>query len=346
VQAPLIELVHATLVRGDRAVIHDLSLSVCEHEHTAILGPNGSGKSSLIRVLTLEDRPLATADGSPVLRLFGQERWDVIELRRRLGVVTGELDAGFGLGTSHGRVPAEDVALSGLLGTHGVFPHHAVTRQMRAQAGEALERVGASHLARRPLNELSAGERRRVLIARALITRPQVLVLDEPTSGLDIVARHTFMESVRRLAVEGTTLLLVTHHVDEIIPETRRVVLLDEGRVAFEGPPARVLTSVNLSRVFKGPVEVERDGGYFAIRHEFRLPERSEEERMAKYGKSASKNVERTMRRRKKGTLKSSSGQTVKSRKQAIAIGLSEARAKGAKVPPRKGTKKKAARKK
>jgi iron complex transport system ATP-binding protein len=332
-------------------VIHDLSLAVREHEHTAILGPNGSGKSSLIRILTLEDRPLAADDGSPVLRLFGQERWDVIELRRRLGVVTGELDAGFGLGTSQGRVLAEDVAVSGLLGTHGVFSHHGVTTSMRAQAREALDRVGASHLARRPLNELSAGERRRVLIARALVTRPRVLVLDEPTSGLDIVARHVFMESVRRLAADGTTLVLVTHHVDEIVPETRRVVLLDEGRVVFDGPPARALTSANLSRVFKGPVEVDRDRGYFAIRHGSRLPVRSGEERMAKkYGKSAEKRVASAMRRRKTGTLKSSSGRTVKSRKQAIAIGLSEARSKGGKVPPaprtRKAAKKKAARKK
>ncbi len=248
-------------------MIRDLSLAVREHEHTAILGPNGSGKSSLIRVLTLEDRPLAADDGSPVLRLFGQERWDVIELRRRLGVVTGELDAGFGLGTSQGRVLAEDVAMSGLLGTHGVFSHHGVTISMRAQAREALDRVGASHLARRPLNELSAGERRRVLIARALVTRPQVLVLDEPTSGLDIVARHAFMESVRHLAADGTTLVLVTHHVDEIIPETRRVVLLDEGRVVCDGPPDQALTSASLSRVFKGQVKVDRAGEYFAVRH-------------------------------------------------------------------------------
>lgn len=342
---PLIELVDATVVRGGRAVLHGLSLTIERGQHTAILGPNGSGKSSLIRLLTLEDRPLAPETGAPVLRLFGHERWDVVALRQRLGVVTGELDAGFGMGTSGGRVRADEVALSGLLGTHGVFAHTLITGPMRARAHEALARVGAAHLAARPLNELSSGERRRVLIARALVTRPEVLILDEPTSGLDIVARHGFMQTVRRLAREGTTLVLVTHHVDEIIPEARRVVLLDEGRMVFDGAAGRALTGAHLSRLFKGPVEVSRRGGYFEIRHGSRLPE-GPEAAMAKYGTSASENVERTMRRRKKGTLRSSSGQKVKSRKQAIAIGLSEARAKGAKVPARKGAKKKTARKK
>lgn len=279
---PIIELIDATIVRGGRAVVPGLSLTIRAGEHTAILGPNGSGKSSLIRVLTLEDRPLAADDGSAVLRLFGRERWDVTELRQRLGVVTGELDAGFGVGTSRGRVTAESVALSGLLGSHGVFSHHDVTRAMREQARRALTRAGASHLAARPLNELSAGERRRVLIARALVTRPKALVLDEPTAGLDIVARHAFMESVRQLAADGTTLVLVTHHVDEVIPETQRVVLLMDGRIAFDGPPARVLTAPNLSRVFGGPVRVERAAGYFAIQHGSRVPSRATKRKSTK----------------------------------------------------------------
>jgi iron complex transport system ATP-binding protein len=387
-----------------------MSLTIHEGQHTAILGPNGSGKSSLLRVLTFEDRPVASADGAPVLRLFGRDRWDVTELRARLGVVTGELDATFGSGTSHGRVTGHDVTLSGLLGSHGVFAHHHVTAAMRARASGALERVGALHLAERPLNELSAGERRRILIARALIAGPRALLLDEPTSGLDLVARHRFMESIRLLANGGTTVVLITHHVDEIIPEIQRVVLLQNGRVACDAPPHVALTPKRLSLAFGAPLMVERIGEYRQVRlaasrstsegraprgsprspaleprtltpesqglsskrptgHGFRLSAPFKEGHMAKYGKSASKNVERTMRRRKKGTLKSSSGRKVTSRKQAIAIGLSEAREKGAKVPSprggrksassggrkrasgaskgtRKGTKKKAARKK
>jgi iron complex transport system ATP-binding protein len=263
---PVLELKNATLVRGRTRVFENLSLIVGHGQHTAVLGPNGAGKSSFIRMLTLDDRPRATDNGAPPLRLFGRSNWDLSELRARLGVVTGDLDAGFGLGTSGGRVCALDVALSGLLGSHGVFSHHEVTDAMRERARIALERVEALHLGGRPLNELSAGERRRVLIARALMTKPDALVLDEPTAGLDPVARHRFMESIRRLAHEGTTLILVTHHIDEIIPEIKRVVLLKSGEVAFDGPAEEALTSERLEAVFGGPVVVESSGGYYHVR--------------------------------------------------------------------------------
>ncbi len=263
---PVLEIVRATLVRGRTRVLEEFSLAIQQGEHTAILGPNGAGKTSLIRMLTLEDRARAPENGIPPLRLFGRANWDVTDLRTRLGVVTGDLDAGFGLGTSGGRVSGLDTALSGLLGSHGVFSHHDVTDAMRDQGRAALTRVEAPHLADTPLNEMSAGERRRVLIARALVTRPAALLLDEPTTGLDLVARHRFMETVRRLAREGTTVILVTHHIDEIIPETRRVVLLHRGRVAFEGPPHEALTAARLAEVFGARLAVERAGGYYHVR--------------------------------------------------------------------------------
>ncbi len=270
---PILELVNATVLRGRTRALDGFSLRIERGEHTAILGPNGAGKSSLMRVLTLEDRPLLPADGEPPpLRLFGRERWDLTELRSHLGVVTGDLDAGFGMSTSRGRVSGLDVAVSGLLGSHGVFAHHAVTDAMRAQAHDALDRVDAAHLAAKPLREMSTGERRRVLIARALVTDPAALLLDEPTTGLDFVARHRFMESVRRLARGGTTVVIVTHHVEEVVPEMRRVVLIERGRVAVDGPPERVLTAAHLSRVFGAPLAVERGGDYYRVGLEAQAP--------------------------------------------------------------------------
>jgi iron complex transport system ATP-binding protein len=264
--APILELTHATLIRGRRPVLDDISLRIEAGEHTAILGPNGAGKTSLLRMLTLDDRPRLAENGVPALRLFGREKWDITELRARLGVVTGDLDSTFGLETSGGRVSGLDTAVSGLFGSHGVFAHHHVTDAMREQARAALTRVEAPHLAAKPLNEMSTGERRRVLIARALVTRPDALVLDEPTTGLDLVARHRFMETIRRLTHEGTTLILITHHVDEIVPEMQRVVLLREGRIAYAGAPADALTGARLTEVYGAPLAVERSAGYYHVR--------------------------------------------------------------------------------
>ena len=262
---PILELSNLSSMRGGVRVLHDLSLRIVPGQHTAILGPNGSGKSSLMRLLMLEDRPLQNENG-PALRLFGTPNWDLMELRRRLGVVTGDLDQNFGWGTSRGRVCGFDVALSGFFGSQGVFGHLDITPAMRAGANDALSRVGAGHLAVKPLNEMSTGERRRVLIARAMVTRPDALLLDEPTTGLDIVARHRFMESVRLLAREGTTTILVTHHVEEVIPEITRIVLLRQGRIAFDGPAADALSAARLEHVFGAPVVVTSSGGYFHVR--------------------------------------------------------------------------------
>jgi iron complex transport system ATP-binding protein len=264
-ESPLLELVNATLVRGGTPVLHDVSLRICRGQHTAILGPNGAGKSSLIRMLTLDDRPIRH-DGRASLRLFGQETFDAEEIRRRLGVVTGDLDLTFGMGTSRGRVTALHAVVSGLFGSQGVFAHHTVTEAMWRDARTALQRIDAEHLAFRPLNELSTGERRRVLIARALVTRPEALVLDEPSAGLDIVARHQFLDSMGRLAEEGTTVILVTHHVEEILPETKQVALLRGGRIAFTGPPEAALTADRLSALFGAPVTVDRSGAYYHVR--------------------------------------------------------------------------------
>jgi len=263
---PVLELTKATLVRGGARVLAGLSLTVHAGEHTAILGPNGAGKTSLIRMLMLEDRPLVPESGPPPLQLFGRASWDLMALRSRLGIVTGDLDAGFGRGTSRGRVSGLDVAVSGLFGSQGVFAHQRVDAAMRQQGRTALTRVDAAHLAAKPLNEMSAGERRRVLIARALVTSPDALLLDEPTTGLDFVARHRFMESVRRLAQGGTTVILVTHHVEEVIPEIRRVVLLHRGAIAADGRPEQVLCGPALSTAFGAPLAVTSSDGYYHVR--------------------------------------------------------------------------------
>ena len=263
---PILELRHASVVRGQSRVLDRLNLIIHRGEHVAIVGPNGAGKSSLIRLLTLEDYPLATEGGHPPLRLFGQTRWDAAELRSKMGIVSADVHDRFTDGPWVGQVPALDVVLSGFFASRGVFQHHEVTEAMREQARDALIRVGALHLAAARLDRLSTGEARRVLIARALVRTPDALVLDEPTTGLDVVARHRFMERVRHVAREHTTVMLVTQHIDEIFPEIRRVIVLREGRVIDDGPKDQVLRGSALPLAFGGPIRVTCEDGYYYAR--------------------------------------------------------------------------------
>jgi iron complex transport system ATP-binding protein len=278
---PFLELSNASVVLGGARVLDALTLTIPVGQHTAILGPNGAGKSTLMRLLTLQQYPLmdragaamererfsrAAEDDPPPLRLFGRDRWNVFELRSQMGIVSADLHDRFVHGNSNGVVNALDAVASGFFATHGVFAHQRVTAAMRAQALEALDRVGAAALARRTLDTLSTGEARRVLIARALVHTPKVLVLDEPTRGLDLVARHAFMERVRDVARQGTTILLVTHYVEEIIPEIDRVVLLERGRIAFNGSKQDALTAARLSQVFAAPLTIHQASDYYHVR--------------------------------------------------------------------------------
>ena len=265
---PLIELRDASVVLNGARILESLTLTIAPGDHTAILGPNGAGKSTLMKLLALElypvDSPVAQPfKAAPPIRLFGRERWDVSALRTQMGIVSADLHDRFTHGNSNGSITALDAAVSGFFATQGVFTHQTVTAAMRAAAADALARMGVAHLAGAPLDRVSTGEARRVLIARALVHRPRLLVLDEPTRGLDLVARHQFMERVRGIAADGTTLLLVTHYVDEIIPEIERVVLLDHGRIVADGAKRDVLTNNALSAIFGASVAVHEHDGYF-----------------------------------------------------------------------------------
>ncbi len=254
--APLLELCGARVVRNGATILDIGSLSFRADEHVAILGPNGSGKSTLIGLLTRDVRPLAS-DPWPV-RFMGEDRWDLLEARSYLGVVTFDLQETYDL-----PVTAEEATLSGFFGSIGLRPHHHVTAAMRERAREALEDLGVAHLAERTVCTLSTGEARRVLIARALVHDPDVLVLDEPCSGLDPAAAYHVRAAIESLARSGRSVVLVTHHVDDIVPSISRVVMLREGRVFRDGPTSELLTSEVLAGLFGVPAVVEeRDGRY------------------------------------------------------------------------------------
>ena len=266
-RTPVLELTDATILRDDRPVLDRLSLTIHAGEHTAILGPNGAGKSLLISLLTHAERPHPRPDGGPpAVRVFGRDDWDVFELRQLLGVVSAQLHVHFVAGNHEGRIRGDAAVVSAFLSSYGVLRYGAVTDAMRVRAEAALETVGAAHLATRFLDEMSSGEARRVMLARVLVTGPRVLVLDEPTTGLDFAARHSFMEQVRAVARQGTTIILVTHHLEEIVPEIGRVVLLSGGRIAGDGPKSRMLEPDRLSALFGMRLAIEQAEGYHYAR--------------------------------------------------------------------------------
>ena len=250
---PLIELDRASVIRGQVRVLHELSLRIDQGQHTALLGPNGCGKSTLIKLITRELYPLARPGDTPPVQVMGQVRWQVDRLRSQLGIVTSDFSANLG---QQPELTAEDAVLSGFFASFVIPPFREVSGDMRIRAAEALAMTGALPLLHRRYAELSLGETRRVLIARALVNRPQALLLDEPSTGLDLVARGQLLAMLRDLARRGITLVLVTHHVEEVVPEIGRVVLLRGGRVIADGTREDVLATGPLSEAFGGPIRV------------------------------------------------------------------------------------------
>jgi len=258
---PLLEFRNATICRGDRVALAGITFSIASGEHTAILGPNGSGKSTLIQTINRQLYARPTGDGAPV-RILGREVWNVFELRSLLGVVSNDLSAAC---AREFAFTGREIVLSGFFSSIGVWPHHAVTREMQRKADEILERLDIAHLASRWVDELSSGEARRILIGRALVHDPQALLLDEPGNSLDLVAFHELLGTLRKLARSGVTIVLATHHLPEIIPEIRRVILLRDGRVFRDGPKEEVLTAAALGELFRRDVELIERHGHFHL---------------------------------------------------------------------------------
>jgi iron complex transport system ATP-binding protein len=247
-----LDLRRVNVARGERVVLHDVNLSIRAGEHVAILGPNGCGKTTLIMAMTCQVYPIVRP-GTRV-RIFGRERWDLTELRKHFGVVGAELP-----GERTAVTNGLDAVIAGFFSASTLWPNLTVAPEMRERAVEALERMEASHLAKQLVGEMSAGEKRRILIARALVHRPQQLLLDEPSNALDLAAQRELRETLRRLAREGTGLVLVTHHLGDILPEVERVILMRGGRIVADGPRDELLTGPRLSELFNTPVRIGRD---------------------------------------------------------------------------------------
>src|ERR1700691_3583805 len=199
-----LEMRAVNVARGDRIVLRDVNLGIRAGEHVAILGPNGCGKSTLILAMTCQLYPIVQA--GMLVRIFGRERWDLTELRRHFGVVSaGPMGAELP-GERTAATPGLDAVIAGFFSASTLWPNLHVTDEMRERAREALERIEAPHLAAQLVGTMSAGEKRRIMIARALVHRPQQLLLDEPSNALDLAGSRELPATLRGLAPGGTGL--------------------------------------------------------------------------------------------------------------------------------------------
>jgi iron complex transport system ATP-binding protein len=252
-----LDLESVNVARGDRIVLHDINLSIRTGEHVAVLGPNGCGKSTLILTMTCQIYPIVTPEMR--VRIFGRERWDLTQLRKHFGIVAAGLTGQELPGERTAVTTGRDAVTAGFFSASTLWPNLHVTSEMRRRALEALERMEALHLADQLVGEMSAGEKRRILIARALVHRPRQLLLDEPSNALDLAAQRELRETLRRLVAEGTGLILVTHHLADILPEVERVILMRSGRIVADGPRHELLSESRLSELFNATIRIGRD---------------------------------------------------------------------------------------
>jgi iron complex transport system ATP-binding protein len=257
-QPPLLDFRNIRVMRGRKIALDDFTLRIGANEHVAILGPNGCGKSTFIKTITRECYPVIRSDSS--MSILGEESWDIFDLRKRLGIVSNDL-----MLSCTSDASGRDVVLSGFFSSTAIFPNHTVNPQQAELANAALAELKIAHLADRPVCEMSSGEGRRTLIARALIHKPRALLFDEPCNSLDLSAQQSLRHTMSMLAKSGTAIILVTHELSDIVPEIQRVVLMSEGRVVAEGPKEEILQVDRLGALFGISVEMARRDGHYHL---------------------------------------------------------------------------------
>ncbi len=254
--APVIE-VSGLVVERDAAILRGIDWRVERGQHWVILGANGSGKTSMLRALTGYLPPT-----SGTIRVLGETygKTDWRELRKRVGLVSSSINQ---------MMPEGETALAAVIsGKFAMIGYWGeIGDEDRARAIRILRRIEASALADRPWIHLSQGERQRVLIGRALMAEPRLLILDEPCAGLDPVAREHFLQFLQRLARSrnAPAMVLVTHHVEEIMPAFTHVIVLRDGRVMAAGARREVLDSKILSQAFGAPVRLTLRAGRYSL---------------------------------------------------------------------------------
>lgn len=259
--APLLQLRNAQVRRAGKIILDVDDFSIAEGESIAILGPNGSGKSTFVSLVTREVFPFHRDEPPVVFR--GDPRMTLADAKACTGVVSSTMQDQIRV-----HLPADEVVVGGLFGSLGVPPRRKPTDRQMAMARDVMEGLGIADLAKRDILTLSTGQARRVLVARALVNDPDVLVFDEPCSGLDPEGMYYVRQTISRLAGSGRAIILVTHYLEDVVPEIGRVVLLKDGRIQAAGHKEEVLTSDSITRLFDVPIHVVENAGAYYMQFE------------------------------------------------------------------------------
>ncbi len=253
-----LEMKSVSVVRNGKYILKDIDLTIANGENVVILGPNGSGKTTLIKLFSGEIRPYYDGEGRSFMSIFGETKWNVFELRNKLGIVSMDLQNRF-----NNDVLVSDVILSGYFGSMDVFRNHTVTQDMVRAVYNAALRMGVEDKLERTIANLSLGEMRRVLIARALVSEPSMLILDEPMTGLDIVMKDAFRKMFDILTASGVNIIMITHELEDIPESVDRIIMLKDGEKIVDGKKTDVLTSENISNLFDADITVTKtDNSY------------------------------------------------------------------------------------
>ncbi|MBV1790230.1 ATP-binding cassette domain-containing protein [Marinobacterium sp. D7] len=256
----MLDIQNVTVFQQQTRVFDGFSLRIAPGERVAILGPNGAGKSTLLKLISRELYPVER-EGSHV-KLYGSERVNLWQLRSRIGFVSHDLQEDYTPYTT-----ALEVIVSGFFGAVGSHDHLRPNETQIERAKALMEQLGMTDYSNTMFQRLSTGQKRRLLLARALVHEPEALILDEPSNGLDMGASLNMLSLLRNFCGEGRTMLIATHHVDEIIPEIDRVVLIKQGQVVADGEKEEVLTTERLCELYQTELSLSTQDGWYRCWH-------------------------------------------------------------------------------
>ena len=257
-KTPWLDMKNIEAWLGPTKVFKNLTLSLIQGENTVILGPNGCGKTALVKLISRNIYPVAKSDST--INIFGSQTINVNQLRSRIGVVSTDLEL-----RTQEFIKAKDVVLSGFYGSIGINRNLIQKEGEIEKVQKLMSELGLKEIYSSPFGQLSDGQKRRLLIARAMIHKPEILVLDEPTNGLDLKARHQLLKCIRSLCKSKTTIILITHRVEDIVKGMQRVIFLKKGKIIRDGEPSDLLKSEPLGNLYETPLQIILVNGHYQV---------------------------------------------------------------------------------